>query len=169
MGCDWYTFISVSGVGFRITEKQYQIYKNQLGYEYGALIFGECYDENTVETHIFIYDKETLTHNQIGVPGPYEIECSDNCTEYTEQKHMKKFFQDQIAAMEARFGFHDDQCSYWLLLTTMYIGEFEAFIYKEEKYHTTTFSSVKEYREYGGYDEVRDDEGDGSKRQNLIC
>lgn len=152
MGCDWYNFISVSGVGFRVTEEQYLIYKDLMGPDYTGLIFSEG-DECKVITYIFICDKETGTYNQIEVPGPYTIDLSDHCTTYTEQKQMVQFFHDKINTMKMRFDLQEGVCSYWSILTTMGVGEFELSVCPDEKYKTNVFPSVEKYREYHGYDD----------------
>jgi hypothetical protein len=165
MGCDWYKFKTVSGVGFRVTEEQYLVYKELLGPVYTGLLFSEWHYEG-VTTYVFIYDKDTTSYNQIEVPGPYTIDFSDHCTEYTEQKKLVKFFQDKINIMKIKFDLDDEVCSYWSISTTMGVGEFELTICPEVNYGRA-FSSVKEYREYYGYDvDVEEDEEDEEAKED---
>ena len=155
MGCDWYNFVSVSGVGFTVSGDQYESFKNLLGSEYGGFIYGEpTRDENTVQTYLFIYDKETVTYDEISTPGPYEIRTEDNATQIQEHKHMAKFFHDKIMIMKEHFDLQDGMCSYWSLLTTIRIGEFELYLRKDDYSHA--FSSVTEYCEYHGFSEEED-------------
>lgn len=160
MGCDWYTFHSVTCVGFIVTKEQYQVYKHMLGEKYGCFIYSEPNGEN-ITTYIFIYDKETIIYNTISVPGPYDIDNSDNSTEIFEQTHMVKFFQNQIDQMRSHFDPHEETCTYWSVLTTLGIGEFELSLFKDDKY-AHTFTSIDDYCEYHGYhqDNREDDEED---------
>jgi hypothetical protein len=164
MGCDWYNFISISGVGFTISHDQYEIYKNCLGPAYGCFIYSDpkC---DYVRTQLFIYDKETITYDETSVPGPYEIDREDNSTQIVNHAHMVKFFNDSIDAMKTHFDLQDDRCSYWSLLTTIRIGEFEPYILKEDGY-TRVFSSVDEYRDYHGFSEEELDEKKDSDEES---
>ena len=157
MGCDWYTITNVSAVGFTITVDQYDHFKDHLGQEYGCLIYSEPVYENgvtTIQTCLFLYDVETQTHEDIGLPGSYITEIEDNSTLLVEQKHMYKFFQDRIATMITRFDLKgcstDKTCAYWLLLTNLSIGRLVSKLPTDGK-HPEMFTSVNDYRNYHGY------------------
>ena len=156
MGCDWYTFRSIVGVGFVVSEKKWPEYEKMMSDEYGALIYTEVIDENeSFSSSIFIYDKKTAMYSNITVPGPYEISKADHSTEIVKNQKMTSLLKDKVTQMCQKFNVESEVISYCLLQTSMGIGEFNQTLLGKNQ----QFESIKNYREYYGYEYDEYEEG----------
>ena len=140
MGSDWYKINTVSAIGFFIDPKKFN--KSMLDDLYGAF-FTSIISQSKVDTKYFVYDKRTVSLNNIEIIGPYEIEIDCHVTEITQQKHLDKFYNLEIQNMKNVFN---TECCYFSIITTMGLPDYNEF------------NSVKEYKGYYGYDEENKDE-----------
>jgi hypothetical protein len=132
MGCDWYSIEGISAFGViiedneLIIEIQRKIVDNM---EYEMMLFRQ-----SEGTRCFVYKKETKTFISGSVPGPYEIDSSDNFTEIVVNEKMTNLLKDD--KMEEFLEIKD--CKYLSILTTFGVGN--------------GFSSIQEYNDYYGYE-----------------
>ena len=132
MGCDWYSIEGISAFGViiedneLIIEIQRKIVNNM---EYEMMLFRQ-----SEGTRCFVYKKETKTFISGSVPGPYEIDSSDNFTEIVVNEKMTNLLKDD--KMEEFLEIKD--CKYLSILTTFGVGK--------------GFSSIQEYNDYYGYE-----------------
>jgi hypothetical protein len=132
MGCDWYSIGGISAFGViiedneLIIEIQRKIVNNM---EYEMMLFRQ-----SEGTRCFVYKKETKTFISGSVPGPYEIDSSDNFTEIVVNEKMTNLLKDD--KMEEFLEIKD--CKYLSILTTFGVGK--------------GFSSIQEYNDYYGYE-----------------
>ena len=131
MGCDWYCIDSISAYGVIIDNNElimdiHQKIVNNMEYE--MILFRQ-----NEGTRCFVYKKETKTFISGSVPGPYEIDYSDNFTEIVVNEKMTNLLKDD--KMEGFLEIKD--CKYLSILTTFGMGN--------------EFSSIQEYNDYYGY------------------
>lgn len=158
MGADWYVVTSISAVGFTVTTMaDWMNCKKFLGDKYGCFVYNTPCSEYDARTEIFIYDKETITVNTTSMIGPYEISLEYHQTDISEQVNMVKFMKKNIDSMEPVFEStykrpsNVRKCTYWTILTTIEIGELESC--SGGLPDIRKYPSVKDYRQYHGYDE----------------
>lgn len=132
MGCDWYCIESISAYGIIIDDNELMIEIKQKisdNMEYEMMLFRQ-----SEGTRCFVYKKETKTFISGSVPGPYEIDYSDNFTEIVVNEKMTNLLKDD--KMEGFLEIKD--CKYLSILTTFGMGN--------------GFSSIQEYNDYYGYE-----------------
>lgn len=132
MGCDWYCIESISAYGIIIDDNELMIEIKQKisdNMEYEMMLFRQ-----SEGTRCFVYKKETKTFISGSVPGPYEIDSSDNFTEIVVNEKMTNLLKDD--KMEGFLEIKD--CKYLSILTTFGMGN--------------GFSSIQEYNDYYGYE-----------------
>jgi hypothetical protein len=132
MGCDWYNIDSISAFGViiednkLIMEIQRKIVDNM---EYEMMFIRQ-----SEGTRCFVYKKETKTFISGSVPGPYEIDSSDNFTEIVVNEKMTNLLKDD--KMEEFLEIKE--CKHLSILTTFGMGK--------------GFYSIQEYNDYYGYE-----------------
>jgi hypothetical protein len=118
---DWYTVENISAVGFFADPLKIKFKQKSLGDKYGVYYLIDDQEEDASNDRIFVYDKSTLSHDKMELPGPYESRSTDHETKVIKNQKVNKCYKSEISNMKNKFG---RECGYMTVMTTFDVSTY---------------------------------------------